>query len=160
MDTSQGHHVTDWREGRRLLAWRLFGEGMSQRQIAQTLQVTEGAVSQWIKAAHLHGEEGLYRRIAPGPTPKLSAEQQAVLPDLLARGPAAYGFEGEVWTRSRVAAVIAREFGVQVSVITVGRILKACGWSWQKPVRRAKQRDEAAISAWREKRWPEIEKKV
>ena len=38
--------------------------------------------------------------------------QRKRLPELLAQGPAAYGFSGEVWTRSRVVRVIKQEFGV------------------------------------------------
>jgi len=49
----------------------------------------------------------------PGMTPRLSAEQRAHLPTLLARGAPAYGFTGDVWTAKRVAAVSARTFGVR-----------------------------------------------
>jgi hypothetical protein len=34
----------------------------------------------------------------------------------------------------------------------VGSILKACGWSRQKPVQRVTQRDEEAIRRWRKVR--------
>jgi transposase len=39
-----------------------------------------------------------------------------------------------------------------------GRLLRACGWSSQKPVRRARQRDEAAIRRWVQDRWPVLKK--
>jgi transposase len=153
------HKITDWREGRRLRALELKEQGWSQRAIAQALGVTEGAVSQWMKRARTEGIQGLYRRLAPGPTPKLNAEQRAQLPGLLARGAEAYGFRGDVWIRERVAFVIRQEFGIEVSLVTVGRLLRDIGWSLQKPARRAKQRDEEAIRAWKEERWPEVEKK-
>ncbi len=44
---------------------------------------------------------------------KLTAEQRAQIPALLARGAEAYGFAGDVWTASRVAEVIERTFGVR-----------------------------------------------
>jgi len=91
--------------------------------------------------------------------PRLSAAQRARLPEFLAQGAEAYGFRGALWTRGRVAEVIRREFGVTYDVSHVGRILRACDWSLQKPVRRAKQRDEDAIRAWKEEHWPEVEKK-
>jgi predicted transcriptional regulator len=43
--------ATDWREGRRLRAFELKEEGWSQKQIAQALGVSKGAVSQWMKRA-------------------------------------------------------------------------------------------------------------
>ena len=42
----------------------------------------------------------------------------------------------------------------------VGRILKDCGWSLQKPALRAAQRDEDAIRDWREQRFPELKKRL
>ena len=146
-------------EARRFRAWELKQQGWKQNAIAQALGVTSGAVSQWIKRAREEGSESLCRRVASGPAPRLSAEQRCQLPQLLAQGAEAYGFRGAVWTRARVAEVIRREFGVTYDVSHVGRILRACGWSLQKPMRRAKQQDEEAIRAWKEERWPEVEKK-
>jgi len=146
-------------EARRFRAWELKQQGWKQKDIAQALGVTPGAVSQWLKRAREEGVESLRRRVGSGPPPRLSAEQRAQLPQLLAQGPEAYGFRGAVWTRARVAEVIEREFGVRYDPSHVGRILRACGWSLQKPTRRAKQRDEEAIRAWKEERWPEVEKK-
>lgn len=146
-------------EARRFRAWELQQQGWKQNKIAEALGVTPGAVSQWLKRAREGGVESLRRRIGSGSPPRLSAAQRAQLPRLLAQGAEAYGFGGAVWTRARVAEVIRREFGVTYDVAHVGRILRACGWSLQKPARRAKQRDEATIRAWKEERWPEVEKK-
>jgi transposase len=153
------HKIADWREGRRLRAWELKQQGWKQSDIARALGVTRGAVSQWIKAAREEGVQGLYRRIAPGPAWKLSAEQRSQLPTLLLRGAEAYGFRGAIWTRERVAEVIRREYGVTLAPSSVGRLLRACGWSRQKPARRARQRNEQAIQTWKEEHWPVVEKK-
>lgn len=64
-----------------------------------------------------------------------------------------------VWICTRVAALIRDRFGVSYDPSQVGRILKACGWSSQRPVHWATQRDEAAIRHWQEERWPEIKKR-
>ncbi|MEM7030948.1 MAG: winged helix-turn-helix domain-containing protein, partial [Chloroflexota bacterium] len=93
------------------------------------------------------------------PTSRLSETQLKSLPDFLARGATAYGFRGEVWTRSRVGYVIKTEFGVSYSSRHVGRILKKIGWSRQKPLERASQRNEGAIENWRNETWPELKKK-
>ena len=58
-----------------------------------------------------------------------------------------------------MAWVIEREFGVSYHPTQVGRILKDCGWSLQKPALRAAQRDEDAIRDWREQRYPELKKR-
>jgi len=67
----------EWREGRRLRAWALTEKGWSQQAIAEALGVKAGAVSQWMRRGREGGIEALKRRIAPGPTPKLTAELAA-----------------------------------------------------------------------------------
>ena len=148
----------NWKEARRLQAWRLKQKGWAQRQIAEAVGVSEGAVSQWMKRAREAGPEALRRRPPPGAPRRLSLDQLARLPGLLGRGPAAYGFRGELWTRTRVAAVIHLTFGVSYHPRHVGRLLDALRWSPQKPARRARQRNEAAIARWREETWPAIKK--
>jgi transposase len=147
---------TNWKEARRLQAWQLKQQGWSQRQIAEALGVSAGAVSQWMARARNVGPEALRRRPPPGAPRRLSPEQLARLPELLHRGPPAYGFRGELWTRSRVAALIRLACGVSYHPRHVGRLLKEIGWSPQKPARRARQRDEAAIARWREDTWPAL----
>src|SRR6266568_4736555 len=100
----------DWREGRRFRAWELKQQGWTQRLIAAALGVTPRAVSQWMTRVREVGIDGLRRRIAPGRQPKLTAEQVAQLPGLLAQGAAAWGFLDEVWTTPRIAAVIEQGF--------------------------------------------------
>jgi transposase len=147
-------------EYRRLRAWFLFLSGWLQIKIAEALGVTQGAVSQWLKRAREKGVEALRRGKAKGARPKLTAEQKAQIPQLLARGASAWGFRGEVWTCERIVEVIQREFKVRYSPEQVGRILKELKWSCQKPERRSRQRDEQAIQKWRDEKWPEIKKKA
>jgi len=87
----------DWREERRKRAWALKQQGWRQKDIAAALGVSEGAVSQWLKrACEGCGVEALTRRPPPGATSRLSHEQQAQLPALLAAGAEAHGFRGDV----------------------------------------------------------------
>jgi transposase len=148
----------DWIEGRRLRAWELKQQGWSQHDIAVALGVTEGAVSQWMKRAHEGGVEALRRRPSPGPQPRLSVQQRAQIPTLLARGAESFGFRGDVWTTKRVATIIEREFGVRYHPAHVSRLLRDIGWSYQKPIKRASQRDEVAIETWLKERWPALKK--
>ena len=147
-----------WKEVRRLQAWTLKQRGWRQRQIAEALGVSEGAVSQWIARAREGGVEALRRRPPPGASRRLSPEQLTRLPALLQRGAEAFGFRGQVWTRARVAVVIRVEFGISYHPVHVGRLLKAIRWSPQQPARRARQRDEAAITQWRDETWPAIQR--
>lgn len=155
-------HTTrlDGLEGRRRRAWELKQQGWKQQDIAAALGVTPGAVSQWLRRAREGGVEALRRHPAKGPTPKLTAEQLAQLPNLLAPGAEAYGYRGQVWTTKRVAEVIWRTCGVSYHPAHVSRLLRAVRLSVQQPIERATQRDEQAIQTWRDEQWPALKKKL
>lgn len=159
MGTNLSSQATNWREGRRFRAFELHQKGWKQKDIAEALGVTKGAVSQWLKRAKEGGIDALRHRKPPGASCRLTPEQRAQLPQLLAQGARSFGFQGDLWTLPRVAEVIRREFGVSYDPSQVGRILKGCGLSLQKPLRRATQRDEAAIQRWKEERWPQLKKR-
>jgi transposase len=146
-------------EQRRWQALELKREGWPHQEVAEVLGVTKGAVSQWLKRVAQEGEAGLYARPRPGAIPKLTAEEKAHLPELLAHGATRYGFRGEFWTCKRVREVIRREFHVGYHKDHVRKLLKACGWTWQKPLTRAAQREEAAMARWRTQSWPQLKKK-
>ena len=150
---------TSWKEERRKRAWVLFQADWKQKDIAEALGVTRGAVSQWIKAGKEGGEAALKARKSPGCPRRLSAEERQRIPGLLERGAESFGFQGNLWTCPRVAKVIKREFGVGYNPAHVSRILKELGWTPQKPIRRAKQRKETEIQRWKTERWPELQKK-
>jgi transposase len=149
----------DAREWRRLRAWELHQAGWTGTAIAQALGVSEAAVSTWLNRARAGGVEALKRHPPPGATPKLTVEQRAQLPAILAKGAEWYDFIGNVWTTKRVAAVIKREFGVSYHPAHVSRLVRQVGLSLQKPVVRATQRDEDAIRAWRDETWPALQAK-
>src|ERR687892_1869421 len=112
MEKSLSSKATNWREGCRLRAWELHQEGWKQQEIAEALGITQGAVSQWLKCAREGGVEGLRHQPPPGATPRLSSAQRDQLLELLSQGAESFGFQGDVWTQPRVAALIRDRFGV------------------------------------------------
>jgi transposase len=148
-----------WNEWRRLRAWALHQAGWSGRAIAQALGVTPGAVSQWLKRARAGGAQALVHRRPPGRVSRLSAEQKAKLVCLLEQGAESHGFLGNVWTTKRGATVIQEAFGVRYHPAHMSRLLREMGWSVQKPIRRATQRNDAAIREGWSERWPALQAK-
>ncbi len=153
------HLTPDGREYRRVRAWELKQQGWKQQDIAAALGVTGGAVSQWVKRARAGGPAALRKRSSPGAPRRLASEHRERIPELLAQGAEAFGFEGECWTTKRVAAVIRREFGVRYHPAHVSKIVRGLGLSVQVPAVRATQRDEAAVERWQTERWPELKKR-
>ena len=137
MDSVIAEQPVNWRETRRLRAWELVQKGWKQADVAEVLGVTPGAVSQWGRTARQEGPQALRHRKPTGSPSRLNRRQLRQLPRLLAQGPAAFGFSGEIWTRRRVAQVIKEQFGVSCHPAHAGRMLKSCGFSRQKPALRA-----------------------
>ena len=57
-----------------------------------------------------------------------------------------------------VRELIRREFGVKLSEVSVGRLLRDLGLTPQRPVRRAYQRDAEAVERWTTEEYPAIQK--
>lgn len=149
-----------WTEGRRLRAWELHRQGWTNVDIANALGVSRAAVGQWVRGAEFGGQAALQAKVRPGPATQLSESQVNQLPELLARGPEAFGFVGAFWTGARIAQVIADEFGITYSSRHVRRLLHSLDWSYHKPLVRASQRDEAAIETWLHETWPALKKRA
>jgi transposase len=88
----------------------------------------------------------------------LAKAQRRRLLKLLLKGPLVQGYRTNLWTTSRIAALIEREFGVHYHRDHVGRLMRSLHWSHQKPERRAVERDEQAIERWKQKDWPRVKK--
>lgn len=145
-------------ETRRMIGGRLLQEGKGVREVSRLVGASPSTVSRWKQALEEGGLEALRAKPHPGRSPKLTPEQKEVLRGILLRGARAAGFPTELWTLRRVAQVIAQEFGVEYHPGHVWRLLRGMGWSPQKPERRARERDEEAIAAWRAQGWAEVKK--
>jgi len=127
-------------------------------EVAKKVGASISSVFRWQHAFHKSGSKGLECIPATGRPPKLSPRQKKKVIGLLLRGPVAFGYSTDLWTTRRVAEVIGREFRIDYHPNHIWRVLMGLGWSCQKPERRARERDEAAIEDWRKVRWPAIKK--
>jgi putative transposase len=144
------------RERLRLVAAERFGRGDATAEIARDLRVSASSVGRWRRAWSEGGMEAL-RSKGPVSVERLSGEQWAQLEAELRRGPLVHGFEDDQrWTLKRIKLLIGRLFHVGYTVQGVWKLLRRHGWTCQVPVRRAVERDEAAIEVWKEEVWPEV----
>jgi transposase len=72
------------------------------------------------------------------------------------KDPRQYGFDFGLWTRQIVAALIEQRFGIKLGVTAVGRLLAELDITPQKPLRRAYERDPAAIKQWTQQTFPRL----
>jgi transposase len=102
----------------------------------------------WLAKQRTEGPEALRARPVPGPRRKLTDAQLGELADLIEKAdPRDHGFAVALWTREVVRQLIAAQFGVPLTVASVGRTLHDLGLSAQRPLYRAEQADSAAVAA-------------
>ncbi|MCX4993551.1 winged helix-turn-helix domain-containing protein [Streptomyces sp. NBC_00568] len=141
------------RERVRMLAAEGFARGEKNTVIAKDLRVSVRSVERWRRSWREGGFQAL-KASGPAKRPKVDDRDFALLEPLLLAGAVAQGWADERWTLSRVGVLIADRLGVSLSVRGVWELLRRHGWSCQRPVRRAAERDDAAVAAWVKETWP------
>src|SRR5262249_32764179 len=146
-------------EQRRMRAADLFRCHAPPAEIARQLGVGHQIVSEGRTAWRQGGRAALRAAGRAGRRPKLSSAQVARVERALTKGAQANGYATDLWTLPRVAEVIERVTGVRYHPGHVWYVVRdQLGWSWQRPARRAIERDEAAIQRWVHTRWPQVKK--
>jgi len=146
-------------EQRRMRAARLFTQGIAQAEVARQLGVSRQAAHVWFVAWRKDGSKSLAAAGRAGRKPKLTAPQLKRVEKALLKGPRANGLDTDLWSLPRIAEVIACITSVFYHPGHVWRIMRALGWSAQKPQPKARERDEALIHHWKSRTWPRIKKK-
>jgi transposase len=116
------------REQRRRRAWQLKQQGWRQHDIAVTFGVNESSVSRWMDRAQENNGDGLLHHEPSGRPSRLTDAQLAQVPDLLAQGPEAFGFQAKRWTARLITELIHRQFGIEYNSKHVANIARQTGW--------------------------------
>lgn len=148
----------DAMEKRRMRAARMFEQGRPQAEVAGVLGVSRQSASVWYQKWKDGGRKGLKAAGRAGRKPRITREQLAEVERELMKGPKAFGYATDLWTLPRIAKVIKKVTGISYHPGHVWRIVRSMGWSCQKPVGKAAERDEAEIARWLKRTWPKVKK--
>jgi transposase len=145
---------------RRRAVAAVLERGLSQRQVAGLYGVHENTVSKWVRAQRGGGREVLAARRRgrrPGEQLALSVRQQAwLVKTIRGRNPDQLRLPFALWTREAVRDLIERRYGVRLAIRTVGDYLRRWGFTPQKPIQRAYERNPAVVAAWLEREYPRL----
>jgi len=133
--------------------------GMTQTAAAVTFGVSVRAVNKWIALDKVGGLRALapqQRGRRPGEGRLTPAQALRIQQLILDKMPDQLKLGFSLWTRAAVVALIARRLDLTISLTTAGRYLTAWGFSPQKPVRRAYERNDVAIARWLKQDYPAI----
>lgn len=147
-------------EIRRRAAVALRKQGFSVREVANVIGCAPSAVVQWERDFDEGGAAGLDSKPSKsGSKSRMTDKQRERLREILIEGARSQGWQNDLWTLARVAAVIGQQFGVRYHISHVHRLLHQMGFSCQKPEYRAREQSPEDIENFRKKRWPAIKKK-
>jgi transposase len=141
----------------RMRAIEQVAAGAHPEEVAVTMGFHKNTVYGWLAKVREGGKGALKAKAVPGRPPRLNATQISKLYGLIVGvDPRQLSFEFALWTREMVRVVIFREFGVRLSVVSVGRLLRTMGLSPQRPLHRAYQQDPQAVQRWKTEQFPAI----
>jgi len=148
---------------RRKQAVILFKKGMKRHEIAPIVGVHRVTVGIWIKdwregglgalkASSSGRPRGTGRKLLPG-------EEAGIKRAIVDKCPDQLKLPFALWNRNAVQMLIRDLYGIKMPVRTIGDYLKRWGFTPQKPIRRAYERDEKKVQQWREREYPLLVKK-
>ena len=137
-------------------------DGMTQTEAARQFGVSRVAVCGWMGRWSRGGAAALASgsRGRP-PEIRLSRTESARTVRLIVgKCPDQLRLPFALWTREAVRMLLKREYGVEVSIWTIGRYLRRWGLTPQKPLRRAFEQDPKAVKRWLEQEYPAIRQRA
>jgi transposase len=126
-------------------------------QVARAYGVDRTTMHRWRQRYHEGGgESGLQRRPVSGRPRKLECISEYNFKRIVLAPASRFGFETDLWTVSRLHAVLVERFNEDVSEDTVWRRLRDAGLTWQTPEREYFQADAAERQRWQRETIPQI----
>jgi transposase len=143
---------------RRRVVAAIWEGGMSQVEAVRTFHVSRSAIHNWLRGVESGGAAALKARPrGPKASSRLAGHQAATVVRIIEdRCPDQLHLPFALWTREAVGDLIAQRCGIKLSVWTVGRYLRKWGFTPQKPLRRAYERDPAAVGRWLRESYPAL----
>jgi transposase len=162
MNTFDGRKIDHkTREAIRIRAVQRILDGESPEIIAKTLGFHRSAIYLWLNRYEANGFEGLKYRKIPGKKPALSeAQMQKIFDIVTSKNPMQMKFSFALWTRRMVKDLILDLFGIKLSEVSVGRMLRLMGLTPQRPLHRAYQQNPTQVAHWLEEQYPEIQREA
>jgi len=141
------------------MAVRRVWEGEKPSAVIASYGFSRQIIYKWLGDAKGKGRglRALRSRKGTGRPRTLTANQeQQLFRWINGKDPRQHGFDFGLWTRLVVRRLIADKFGANLGVTAVGKLLAKLGLTPQKPLKRAYERDPAAIEAWKHDTYPSI----
>jgi transposase len=138
-------------------------EGLSKVEAARLFGVSRMSVHTWVRSYERDGDSALAPKWSGRPKGggRLAGWQAATIVNLITdRCPDQLRMPFALWTREAVRDLIKIKFGIRYCLTMVGRLLRRWGFTPQKPVVRAYERDDAKIREWLDCEYPALRRRA
>jgi transposase len=141
--------VKDANQARRLLAIAAVYDGMDREEAARIGGMDRQTLRDWVHRFNEQGPDGLINIKPPGRRPRLSEDQMKELCRLVEAGPDPHTDGVARWRCVDLKRVLGERFGVDLSEVRLGRVLKQLGFSHISARPRHPAQDAQAIAAFK-----------
>lgn len=133
-------------------------DGMKQTAAAKTFGVGRTSIHRWTCSVKENGVKALDAKKRGRPSRSMLPGYQAasIVRTITDRCPDQIKMPFVLWTREAVRELIETRCDVKISLSTVGRWLRKWGFTPQKPLRRAYEKNPAEVEKWMNEVYPEI----
>ena len=136
-------------QARRLLALAAVYDGKDREEAARIGGMDRQTLRDWVHRFNQCGPDGLINARSPGRRPKLSKEQMEELGRLVEAGPDPQKDGFARWRCVDLKRVLGARFAVDLSEVSLGRILKKLGFSHISARPRHPRQDPEAIASFK-----------
>ncbi len=143
-------------------AVRAFLNGVKISDICTMYSVSRQSIHRWVSAYKKKGEKALKTKKQGRPKGCLLRNWQSaqIVKTVKNYCPNDIGMAYFLWSREAVSKLISDRYKISLSKTTVGRYLKKWGFTSQKPIKRAYERNDENVIKWLEDTFPKISKRA
>lgn len=148
-------------EALRIRAVQRVRSGESPEVVARAIGINRTTIYDWLAKHREGGLSSLAAKPISGRPPKVNAKMIKWLVDVLTqKNPQQMKFEFALWTREMIQKLLKDKYGVKLSLGSIGRLLAQLGFTCQKPLYRAIQKNESLVKEWLAKVFPGIKRRA
>jgi transposase len=150
---------------RRRVVYAVVEDGRKPSEAARTFGFCRQSVAAWVARVESDGVRSLSARKRG---PKVGEHrlvsgaltERSIVRSIRGGCPDQMLLPFALWSRAAVIGLIQRRAGRTISLSTAGRYLRRWGFTPQKPMRRAYERDPVAVKAWLKEQYPAVKKRA
>jgi transposase len=138
-------------------------QGLNKAEAARVFGVSRTSVHAWVDLFDREGADGMTPRRAGRPNGggQLKGWQAARIVNLIKdKCPDQLKLPFALWTREAVRELIEVKYKIRYSLAMIGKLLHRWGFTPQKPVIRAYQRNDEAIRRWLKYEYPALRRRA